>query len=107
METKEIVMIELLNGKHLISNVLEKRTDSWTLENPMDVRFVGENQLGFAPSLMTDPKQMVSTLQTTAIAMMYKPEEGISHAYEEYVKKLTSSIIQLDNTIKPVTLLNG
>lgn len=102
----EILVIELLNGQHLISTVF-KNDSQWALENPMSIRFVGENQLGFAPALMTDPKEMRSLLFTSAIAMVYKPESGIVNAYEEYVKKLTSSIIQLDNTVKPVTLLNG
>lgn len=103
----EIICIEKLNGERLITEVIESGGLFLRTKNPMIIYPDPEQgKIRFGPSLFTDPQKMTSKLYKVAIAEEYEPSDDILNAYKEYVKMLTSKIIQLDKSIQKVQL-NG
>lgn len=102
----EIVCFEKLNGERIVAEVEERGKVYHTIKNPMALYPSGEGKLGFGPTLYSDPQKMSAKLYLTAIATESFLADDIENAYREYVKRLTSSIIQLDPSIKKIQL-NG
>jgi len=104
----EIVCFEKMNGERIIAEVSERGKHYHTLNNPMAVYPSQDGtKIGFAPCLYSDPKKMTCKLYIQSIITESLVADTIANAYVEYVKMLTSSIIQLDKTVKPVQLING
>lgn len=104
--SKEIVCFEKLNGERIIAEVDERGKLFHTIKNPMSIHPSPDGtKLGFGPCLYTDPQKMTAKLYVSSISMESFVAEDILNAYCEYVKRLTSSIIQLDSVQK--IQLNG
>lgn len=104
--SKEIVFFEKLNGERILAEVEESGKTFYRLKNPMVIHPVGESKIGFGPCLYTDPQKMHCKLYVHSISIESSVSDEIQHAYREYVKRLTSSIISLDTSIQKVQL-NG
>lgn len=103
----EIVCFEKLNGERIIAEVTQRGKVYHTVKNPMAIiQSPDGTKIGFAPCLYTEPKEMEAKLYISCIAVESFVAQDIVNAYAEYVKRLTSSIIQLDQSIKKVQL-NG
>ena len=102
----EIVCFEKLNGDNIIAEVLERGKIFCVIKNPMRIYPSNDGKIGLGPILYTEPKAMVAKLYVHSISKESEVAEDIVKAYMEYVKRLTSSIIQLDQSIQKVQL-NG
>lgn len=103
----EIICIEKLNGERIILEVTERGKEFYRTKNPMTIYpHPEEGKIAFGPYLYTKAQDMVSKLYRNTIGEEYEPSDDIKNAYIEYVKRLTSSILQLDKSIKKIQL-NG
>jgi len=102
----EIVCFEKLNGDNIIAEIVERGKLFHVVKNPMRIYPSNDGKIGLGPVLYTEPKEMTAKLYLHSISTESAVAEDILNAYAEYVKRLTSSIIQLDQSIKKVQL-NG
>lgn len=103
----EIICFEKMNGERIIAEVEDRGSLFLKLKNPMAVHHSPDGaKMGFAPCLYSDPKKMECNLYVHSISTEHIPSEEIVNAYIKYSKQLTSSIIQLDTSVKKVQL-NG
>lgn len=103
----EVICIEKLNGDRIITEIVERGKTFLRTQNPMVIHpHPEEGKIGFGPYLYTEPKKMTSKLYLNAIGEEYEPSSDIASAYQEYVRRLTSSIIQLDKSVQKIQL-NG
>lgn len=106
MSEKKVKVFDLRSGKTVICIVDNSTPTSKEVLNPMIIYPADEGRLGFSPMVYTDPKKMKVRIYQEAIDFEYVPDKGIIDAYLSYVERLTSSIIQLDKSVKTVQL-NG
>lgn len=102
-----IICFEKINGERIIGEVKESGKQFFILKNPVAIYNSPDGtKVQFGTCLYATGENMICKLYTHSVSIEHIPHDDIINAYITYVKKLTSSLIQLDTKIQKVQL-NG